>query len=277
MRPAPTDGLVLARLFLLLDLLLAPVGDWPVRTATLLLAATLLLMPAWAERPLAWLLLAGLCGLRVVLDWPLADNHAYLLAYWCLALGLAACAAEPEPTAARAARLLLALTFAFAVLQKLTSPSYLDGTFFTALFVDDERFLAFGRLVTGMSAEAVERAGAFLRDGAGDGTSIPPALRRLAAWSTWWNLVEQALVAAAFALPARSWLGRHRDVVLLAFCAITYAVAPVAPFGWLLLSMGMAQSEPRRGVRAAYAAVFLVLVVYDNVELWDLALQVAGG
>jgi hypothetical protein len=276
-RPVRSFRLELARHFLLLDLLLAPIGEWPIRTASLLAAVALMLAPAWGRQPLPWLALAGIGGLRVLLDWPLADNHAYLLTYWCLGLGLAAVAADPARTAARCARILLMLTFCFAVMQKATSPSYLDGTFFTSLFVIDERFVDFGRLVTGMTAEDVARAKEYLDGGGGDPTLIPAALRRLGMWSTWWNLLDQALVTAAFALSRRSLLGRHRDLVLLAFCAITFAVAPVAPFGWLLLSMGVAQSAPGAKLQIAYVGLFLLLVSYDNVDLWALGIGAIRG
>jgi hypothetical protein len=45
--------------------------------------------------------------------------------------------------------------------------------------------------------------------------------------------------------------------MLLLFCTMTYAVAPVAGFAWLLLVMGIVQCEPRQTtVRALYLTVF---------------------
>jgi hypothetical protein len=92
------------------------------------------------------------------------------------------------------------------------------------------------------------------------------SLLLLARASTLWNLLDQALVAAAFLAPPAFWLGRIRDALLILFCFITYAVAPVASFGWLLLSMGMVQSERANGVRFWYLAAFAALVFYDQVS-----------
>jgi hypothetical protein len=56
-----------------------------------------------------------LTGVRAVADWPMADNHAYLLCYWCLALAIAMWLRDLD-SLARNARLLIGLTFAFAAL-----------------------------------------------------------------------------------------------------------------------------------------------------------------
>ena len=56
-----------------------------------------------------------------------------------------------------------------------------------------------------------------------------------------------------------------RDSLLILFCFVTYAVAPVVSFGWLLLSMGMAQSEQRSGPRLWYVVAFAALAFYYEV------------
>ena len=54
--------------------------------------------------------------------------------------------------------------------------------------------------------------------------------------------------------------------MLLAFCFTTYALAPVAGFGWLLATMGLAQCRPRQRVlRGAYVAVFILILMYAEV------------
>jgi hypothetical protein len=70
----------------------------------------------------------------------------------------------------------------------------------------------------------------------------------------------------------RSALLRH--AVLLLFCGVTYAFAPVAGFGRLLLVMGLSQLDPRRvwWVRA-YLAIFLVVILYDKIPWVDLTLN----
>ena len=45
------------------------------------------------------------------------------------------------------------------------------------------------------------------------------------------------------------------------FCATTYALAPVAGFGWLIATMGLAQCRPgQRPLRMAYITVFVLIL-----------------
>ena len=54
-----------------------------------------------------------------------------------------------------------------------------------------------------------------------------------------------------------------RHVLLITFGVATYAVAPVAGFGWLLMVMGLAQCGPdQRQFRLAYLVTFGLVAVY---------------
>jgi hypothetical protein len=58
---------------------------------------------------------------------------------------------------------------------------------------------------------------------------------------------------------------------------VTYAVAPVAGFGWLLLVMGLVTAETRdRWLVRAYVAAFLLVLVYSEVPWAGAALQWLG-
>jgi hypothetical protein len=46
----------------------------------------------------------GADRVRIIADWPLSDNHIYLLAYWCLALALALGGTHAESTIRRSTR-----------------------------------------------------------------------------------------------------------------------------------------------------------------------------
>jgi hypothetical protein len=72
-----------------IELLLRPMGPWFIKPVILLLAGLALIFPKVVRAPATWLALALLVTGRLVADWPLPDNHIYLLAYWCLAAGLA--------------------------------------------------------------------------------------------------------------------------------------------------------------------------------------------
>lgn len=270
LRAILADRGALAGRLTLLALLLAPIGFWLIRPSVGVLAAAGLLLPALARRTAFWLVLAALAALRVVWDWPLSDNHAYLLALWCLALGLACGAAAPGPVLASSARWLVGLTFALATLQKaVISPDYLDDTFFRWALAVDERFEDLGILL-GRDAEALERTRALLEAEPGetpDETAAfveTPALRAAATAMTWATLLAEGAVALVFLAPARLRVAWLRDAALLVFCVGTYAVAPVAGFGWLLLAMGVAQGRGPRAL-AGYLAAFALLLFYREI------------
>lgn len=266
------DSTLLGARLTCLTLLLVPVGDWYLRPAVLVLAAAGLLFGDFCRSRWLWLTLALLTGLRAVLDWPLADNHAYLLSYWCTALAIATWTGDLSALS-RNARLLVGLTFAFAALQKWTSPSYINDVFFLTTFLLDDRFEDLVVLLTSIDYEQIDAAREYLRADYRSGPptgalpfELPWSFLLLARVSTWWNLLDQALVAAAFLMPPASQLGRLRDPILLVFCFVTYAAAPVVSFGWLLLSMGVTQSEKIPTVRYGYLAAFVVLVFYYEVS-----------
>lgn len=78
-------------------------------------------------------------------------------------------------------------------------------------------------------------------------------------------------------LPSRRRVPIFRHVMLLAFCLVTYAFAPVAGFGWLLLVMGAAQTEPHeRWLQRLYVVAFLVVLFYAEVPWAGLLLDVSG-
>ena len=71
-------------------------------------------------------------------------------------------------------------------------------------------------------------------------------------------------MAVLFIAPLR---GAARHVVLIAFCASAYALAPVESFGWLLLALGAAAAPADAGrTRAAYVACFALLIVYSGLR-----------
>ena len=266
----------------LVDLLLRPGGTWVVRPATLAIAALGLLAPAVLRAPIAWLALAGLTGWRVVADWPLSDNHAYLLSYWCLAVAIALWLPEGAGALRRSARWLMAMAFIFTVLWKgFLAPDYLDGRFFRVTLMVDERFASASQLFGGLTREELMANREALRPAPGGAELLepldliePPAFRRFASFATWWTLGIEAAIALLFLLPLRGRGVAMRHTVLLLFCATTYAFAPVAGFGWLLLVMGLSQCEERdRKWRFLYAAVFFFVLFVVEIPWARLALQ----
>jgi hypothetical protein len=264
----------------LLVLVLRPPGDGPIKAATWLAAGAALVFPALLTSARTWFILTGLVIARIATDWPLADNHIYLLAYWCLGVGLAlwcepsgSSRDDPEGsyyTLRSTSRLLVGCAFACAVVWKVfLAPDYLDGRFFRVTLSTDDRFapLAAAAGLTGAqlaaNREALVPIPAGLEVLNGPVYTEPPALRRVARALTWGGVALEALVAAAFLVPlSRRWPSL-RHVLLLAFCVVTYGVAPVAGFGWLLAVMGLSQCrEDQILLRSSYLAAFVLILLY---------------
>lgn len=254
-------------------LLLRPLDVWWV-TAIVLTAACLSLLSRIVRRaPLTWILLALFVGARIVVLWPLSDNHIYLLAYWCLAIGLALSSTAPAATLSASSRWLLGGAFAMAVLWKaVLSPDYLDGRFFRVTLLTDQRFADAALVFGGLSRDQMARNRAFLEP-LPNGAELlrpppfvePPRLRAFAAVTTWSGLILEGLIALTCLIPLTR-LEMTRHALLLAFCITTYALAPVAGFGWLIATMGLAQCRPhQRLLRGAYVAVFILILIYSEV------------
>lgn len=276
---APVD---LALRLTLLSMLLRPIGAGLMRPCILGLAAAGLLLPGLLRQPGLWIALTFFTSLRVALDWSLADNHAYLLCYWCLAVSIALCSRDPSACLALNGRLLIGLAFVFATLWKVgLSPDYLDGRFFRVTMLTDPRFAGFAQLVGGLLPEQFEELRAFVMQHV-DGQLFepsflpaePPRFLLLVACMTWWTVAIEGAVALTFLWPVDRGLSKVRDAILLTFCVTTYAVATVAGFGWLLLALGVAQCQPeRRTTRLFYLAVFVLILFYRQVP-W--AIQLLG-
>ena len=274
----------------LLDLLLEPIGPWWMRWAILLLAAAGLLLRSTLVQPWFWLCLASLTGLRVIVDWPLADNHAYLLSYWCLACGLACLAEDPAAALARNGRWLIGLAFLGATVWKLApGGDYASGVFFRVTMVIDPRLEGFARVAGGLSMEQIDALRSYLSvhwDGGSppvvSTVQEPTRFVVLAHIAAWWNIALNGAIALAFLWPQDRGLSRLRNVLLLLFCVVTYAVATVASFGWLLIAMAVSQTRPEDSrTRYAYAAVFGLILLYREIP-WSEAiilplLRSAGG
>ena len=219
-------------------------------------------------------MLTFLTALRVVLDWPMSDNHAYLLSYWCFAITLALYSGDPAGGLTLNGRLLVGLVFAFATLWKLgLSPDYADGRFLRITMLVDGRFEGFARLVGGLTPESLYSLRDFVEQHA-DGQVIDPATAPLeplryqwvARFVAWWNILIDGAIAVAFLWPASHGLSHLRHSLLLIFCVTTYAIATVASFGWLLIAMGVAQTGPgNQKVRLLYLGTFGLILFYREV------------
>jgi hypothetical protein len=276
---APAPGVDLALRLTALELLLRPMAPWSIGPLLLIAAGAALLWAGALHSSRLWYAIFALTVARIAGDWPLADNHIYLLAYWTLALGLALGARDPSRVIQQSGRWLLAATFVMAVLWKgVLSVDYLDGRFFRITWLTDPRLEHALLLVGGLAPDQLESNRAALQplpDGAEllhpPRPSEPARFRALVAASTWGVLALEASIALACLLPLRRRWTLARHLLILVFCASTYAFAPVAGFGWLLLAMGVASTstdltgQAERLVRSAYVVTWFLVLLYSEV------------
>jgi hypothetical protein len=107
------------------------------------------------------------------------------------------------------------------------------------------------------------------------GAFVEPAGIRPLAWvlTAYTALIEGAL-AVAFLWPRRS---RVRNALLVAFGASTFAFATVRGFGFLLMTLGLAQCEDdERRARYAYVATLFLIEAYRSVPWTRLLIDALG-
>jgi hypothetical protein len=273
-RADDTGAIDLVLVLTALILLLRPLDVWWVTGFVLAAAGLAILFQAVRRHAATWWLLSSLVIARIVVVWPLSDNHIYLLAYWCAAIGIALIAPAPAAALADASRWLLAAAFSFAVLWKaLLSPDYLDGRFFRVTLMTDDRFADVVMLAGGLTADQIRANREYLVP-LPEGAELldpppfaePRPVRLLATALTWGGLTLEATIAALCLLPVGGRLVLVRHVALMLFCLTAYALAPVAGFGWLIATMGLAQCRPdQRVLRTAYTVVFFIVLLYSEV------------
>jgi hypothetical protein len=236
----------------LIVLLIDRVGNPSIHFAVMVLTVSGLVIPGLHRSRYLWLALAALAAYRVWESPHTVENHAWLLAYWCLALACSFSLRDAARSLATQGRLLIGGCMFFATLWKVVlSPDFMSGDFFHLTFLTDSRFVDFTLLasggLTGAALESNVTRLEGLLDGQGPLRAVELAttgrLFLVARLASWWTALIEALLALQFLVP-RGLPTRYRDWTLMLFAWTTYAIAPVMGFGWLLMVMGLAQSDP---------------------------------
>jgi len=266
------DTIELVAPLTLILLLLYPGTLTETRTGLQLGAVAGLLYRPLQRVPAYWWTLAGLMGLYCALTWHDADNHKYLITYWCLAVGLACWADDTDQVLRVNGRLLIGLCFLLAVGWKLRAPDFLTGGYYQHAMLTDDRIARAAQLLAGLDAAtfdenqmAVTRLTAYSSTLDAVTLDGPAVLRPLSKGMVAWTLAIESCIIATFLWPGRSRhmaIGRH--VSMCTFAATTYALANVGGFAWVLLIMGLAQVRPARARwRLAYLAVLGLVILYQ--------------
>jgi hypothetical protein len=224
----------------------APVGSMAdlAGKCTTVLAVMGLLVPPLAASPWLWLAIALAHFAWILAAYHTADNHQYLIGYWCATLAIALVEGDRgSAVLATNGTLLIGLCFACAVGAKLVSRSYCDGSLFALLLLCDPRFMAIAELFGGVSVHDRQRhraAAARVRSGASprDVAPVSTRLRRVAIALTWWTVGIEAFVAVLFLMPVAG-IENARLVTLSVFVVTTYLFVSVPGFGQILLLMAM--------------------------------------
>lgn len=269
------DALEMMALLTIFLLLLSPLSVWYLRTPLVILGVLAVTYRPLLKKPSFWYIVATVWGTAVYLNWPTADNHKYLIGYWCLTLCCTCSLPKDcqEEGIRLTSRWLIALCMAFATFWKLYSSDYLDGSFFHHSLLVDERFSLFTRLVGDLASDKLadnNQLWELIRRGYLRGVEIDtavlassPHVRWLAMIVTWWTVIVEGILAWLFLLPDRKWTSVLRNTTLLAFVITTYSVAPVKGFAWVLILLAMAQCRPGQWYfRLAFLLVFLLVQVY---------------
>jgi hypothetical protein len=219
-----------------------------------------------------WLVVAMPQVAALVFRWGHMDNHQYLFAYWCFALAFATAAPAPlhRQCLAFNARMLIGMSMTMAVIWKLISADYIDGSFFTYSLLTDDRFASVASWIGGLSSDTLvenrEAIGALQSSYLNDDKLKSVVLQStsmvdvLAQMLTIWTLLIEVTIAVAFLAPTTRTTELCRNIALPTFIVTTYLVAPVIGFGWILTLMGIAQcpSTNRRFWSLIYLLSFVL-------------------
>lgn len=243
---------------------------WYIRHAATALAALGLVLRGVPRRAWFWAALFTVFALGHARLWYSVDNHEYLLTYWCLALGAARLAREPQRVMATTARLLIGLCFLFATIWKAGLGEFRNGSFFEYASLFDVRFASLPLVVGGMPsstwrANQLERRRLFTPAAPAPVVTVRslPRLRMVAQVMAIVTIAIEGLIALCFLWPEGRGPSRIRDPVMLVFLVGVYPLASVVGFGWLLAAMGVAQAHERRTRwEVGYLAVFVLMPFY---------------
>lgn len=270
---------------MLIVLLLRAGNTWYLELPITLLCMVAILQPMVLQNYNFWFVITVVLAAGNYQDWYSIDNHKYLITYTCLAIYLSLLTPTPERTFAHNARYLIGLCFLLATLWKVISPDYLDSSFFHYKLLTDSRFQNaaefFSGYTSGMFLDNKATITALLRFNSVQQTIQlydTLLIHYLAQCLTWWTILIEGVVAAAFLCPTQHRFSAWRHPLLLSFLFTTYTIAPVIGFGWVLAVLGAAQATDAKHLRFIYLTAFFIILIYSapwsllSYNIWGITL-----
>ena len=209
---------------------------------------------------LIWTLVVGLMVFSLIQLYLVEGNHLFLFFYIALAALIALHSSAPARTFALNARFIVAASFGIAVLWKVLTPSFTDGTFLEYMLLHEPRISYLSAFTTTLSLADIENNQALLsglsdRPQQGGVTlSSVPAVELVAKLLAWTVIGLEIAIALAFmALPLRV-----RHVCLIAFLSTAYLLISVPSFGMAYAALGHAQANTSF-LRGIYVALFIAM------------------
>lgn len=244
------------------------------RVIQLFLVAGVLYRPLLSSS-LAWFAVAALASVIVAKHWHPVANHKFLTTYWLWVLAFAHWAKDADykkQILTFNARFLVMFTMLGACIQKLLSPTYMDGSFFEMALLTESYFQFLLAIVgvdphlpllTNQTISAIQNPAVTLSV-ASVVLPVGTLYSALAMAVTVWNLAIQfVLELLGFFNQRKAQIAFH--LLMLAFIHSTYIAAPFIGFGWLICILCYtfsASSYPRLSL--AYLASMLALVAYES-------------
>jgi hypothetical protein len=270
----PTHGTVGRLTLLLLVLYGEPI--WQLKLPVIMAAATGLAFQNVLRARSFWLMLAILQTVTILPKAYTVDNHKLLMCYWTWVLALSV---NARHTLVFNARMLLGLCFALAVVWKLYRGEFLDGSFLHFTLLTDHRFALFAKLVLGCPDAILDENRRLV--GQVVAGALPAAQLRdvphsevVALALSYWTLLSEAAIAIMFVAGSVSTrISYMRNALLLQFVILTYSVASVIGFGWLVTIMGLAQTtDTERKSTVCYVLAFVLQQLF--LVPWDALLGI---
>ena len=210
-----------------------------------------------------WMLLGAFqLGHVLVFELPTANNSAYVIAYWCLAVGVSLLFPDVRKALALEARLLVGLIFLFAAVWKAATPEYMEGGTFYFMLLADERFseelLPFESVYDPLMRSHADMLERMSRLEPVITVERVPAVYWIAQAMTWWTICIEGVIAVLFLWPDGPRIMRMRNLVFLLFIVTTYPPTKLTVFAWMMTIFGLAQCPPEyKKTRFCYLAVFV--------------------